>query len=121
MKNIQGGISAMRKLKGFERTYLRGLAHSLRPVVQVGRGGLSGEVMASIDEALAARELIKIKFNEFKEEKKAFSKEIEEATKSEMVGMIGNTAVFFREHPDEAKRRVRLPARGKKSGLPKAG
>jgi RNA-binding protein len=111
----------MRKLKGFERTYLRGLAHSLRPVVQVGKSGLSGEVMASIDEALTARELIKIKFNEFKEEKKAISKEIEETTKSEMVGMIGNIAVFFREHQDEAKRRIRLPAKGKKSEPSKAG
>ena len=111
----------MRKLKGFERTYLRGLAHSLRAVVQVGRSGLSGKVMASIDEALTARELIKIKFNEFKEEKKAISKEIEETTKSEMVGMIGNMAVFFREHPDEAKRRIRLPVRGKKNELSKAG
>jgi RNA-binding protein len=111
----------MRKLKGFERTYLRGLAHSLKPVVQIGKSGLSGEVMVSIDEALTGRELIKIKFNEFKEEKKALSKAIEESVKSEMVGMIGNIAVFFREHPDEAKRRIRLPVKGKKSEPSKAG
>jgi RNA-binding protein len=103
----------MLELKGFERTYLRGLAHNLKPVVQIGKGGITDEVTASINEALAARELIKVKFIDFKEEKKAISKEIEENTKSEMVGMIGNIAIFFREHADYAKRKIKLPQKGK--------
>ena len=64
-------VKKMRNLKGFERTYLRGLAHSLKPVVQIGKSGLKNEVVVSIEEAFSARELIKIKFNEFKEEKKS--------------------------------------------------
>ncbi len=109
----------MQKLKGFERTSLRGLAHSLRPVVQIGKSGLKNEVVESIEEAFSARELIKIKFNEFKEEKKALSKEIEELTRCEMVGMIGNIAIFFKENADETKRRIKLPVKGKTSGIHK--
>jgi RNA-binding protein len=109
----------MQKLKGFERTYLRGLAHSLKPVVQIGKSGLKKEVVDSIEEAFSARELIKIKFNEFKEEKKALSREIEEMTRSEMVGMIGNIAIFFKENADETKRRIKLPVKGKPGGIRK--
>ncbi|HEY9161175.1 MAG TPA: YhbY family RNA-binding protein [Desulfomonilia bacterium] len=110
----------MRKLKGFERTYLRGLAHSLKPVVQIGKNGLKNEVVGSIEEAFSTRELIKIKFNEFKEEKKTISKEIEEITGSEMVGMIGNIAIFFKENDDETKRRIKLPAKVTSRGIHKS-
>ena len=110
----------MLKLKGFERKYLRGLAHNIKQVVQIGKSGVTDEVTTSINEALAARELIKVKFNDFKEEKKAISKEIEEITKSEMVGMIGNIAIFFREHADDAKRKIRLPQKGKPRELRKS-
>jgi RNA-binding protein len=110
----------MQKLKGFERTYLRGLAHSLKPVVQIGKSGLKNEVVESIEEAFSARELIKIKFNEFKEEKKTISKEIEDATGSEMVGMIGNIAIFFKENADATKRRIKLPVKGKSGGILKS-
>ena len=57
----------MQELKGSQKKYLRGLAHSLNPVVTIGRGGLSRQVIRSIDEALETHELIKIKFQEFKE------------------------------------------------------
>jgi RNA-binding protein len=108
----------MRKLKGFERTHLRGLAHKLKPVIQIGKNGLTEEVVQSICDALAARELIKVKFNEFKEEKKPISTEIEMKAKCEMVGMIGNVSIFFREQPDEAKRRIKLPVKGRKRERP---
>jgi len=110
----------MRKLKGFERTYLRGLAHSIKPVVQIGKSGLSDEVTASIKEALAARELIKIKFNEYKEEKKQLAAEIEKVTASEMAGMVGNVAIFYKENDDTAKRKIKLPVKDKKSEIKKA-
>ena len=110
----------MHKLKGFERTYLRGLAHGIKPVVQIGKGGLTDEVIASIREALAARELIKIKFNEHKEEKKELAGQIEEVTDSEMAGMVGNVAIFFKENDDTAKRKVKLLVKDKKSEIKKA-
>lgn len=99
----------MKSLAGSQRTYLRGLAQSLRPVVQVGKNGLTPELIKTVDEALGTHELIKVKFIEFKEEKKALSREISEQTSSEAVGLIGNIAIFYRQHKEKEKRRVILP------------
>jgi len=97
------------KLKGTEKKYLRGLAHHLKPVILVGKGGLTDMVLDSIDLALDDHELIKVKFNEFKEEKKALSRQIEEKAKAELVGLIGNVAIFYRETADKNKRKINLP------------
>lgn len=94
------------KLKGTQRKYLRGLAHGLKPVIQIGKHGVSADVVAHIDQALADHELIKIKFNEFKEDKEDLSADIARRTASELVGMIGNVAIFYRENPEREKKIV---------------
>lgn len=98
----------MNKLTGTQRKYLRGIAHNLRPSILIGYEGISTAVIKSIDKALDDRELIKVKFNKFKEEKEAFCVNIENATKSEMVGLIGNVAIFYREQSDPEKRKIKL-------------
>lgn len=99
----------MEKLKGSQRKYLRGLAHKLKPVVQVGKQGVTEELLVAVREALDAHELIKLKFMEFKEEKLALSQEIAQRTDSELIGMIGNIAMFYRAHPDREKRKIKVP------------
>ncbi len=99
----------MRKLKGFERKYLRGLANRLDPLVFVGKQGVSDTVIAAVDETLEARELVKLRFIEFKKERKELAAVIEDRTRSEMVGMIGHVAIFYRQHKDEEKRSITLP------------
>ena len=98
----------MEKLKGSARKYLRSLAHSLKPVVIVGQKGLGGQLTASVDTALNDHELIKVKFLEFKEEKKEIAEEIAGATKSEVVGIIGNIAIFYRQHRLPELRKIKL-------------
>jgi RNA-binding protein len=95
-----------KKLKGLQRQYLRGLAHRLNPVVQIGKHGVSDEAVAEIDQALTDHELIKIRFNEFKEDKKNLSAGIADRSGSELVGMIGNVAIFYRENPEKTKKIV---------------
>ncbi|HOD35975.1 MAG TPA: YhbY family RNA-binding protein [Syntrophales bacterium] len=95
-------------LKGSEKKHLRGLAHGLKPLVQVGKKGLTDELVASVDLSLADHELVKVRFLEFREEKKALSETIAARTGSELAGLIGNVAVFFRSNPDPAKRRIKL-------------
>jgi RNA-binding protein len=103
----------MEALKGFQKKYLRGLAHALRPVVIVGRQGVTGSLLKSVDQALNDHELIKIKFNEFKEKAKKAEilAKIEAATGCQVAGMIGHTAICFRSHPDPEKRVISLPTR----------
>ena len=97
----------METLKGSERKFLRGLAHGLKPVVQVGKGGLTAVVIAAVDAALGDHELVKVKFLDFKEEKKELSAEIGSRTGSELVGLIGNVAIFYRRQADPSKRKIK--------------
>lgn len=98
-----------KSLAGSQRTYLRGLAHKLRPVIQVGKNGITEELIKAVDDALNIHELIKIKFVDFKEERKELSDNIAGQTSSEAVGLIGNVAIFFRQNTDEKKRKITLP------------
>ncbi len=105
----------MKTLKGFEKKYLRGLAHDLKPVVLIGKEGITDGIVRAAVEELSQHELIKIKFNDFKEknQKETLSGELVVRTGSSQVGMIGHTAILFRPQTDPAKRRIPLPAKGK--------
>ena len=99
----------MKSLTGAQRKYLRGRAHGLNPVVQVGKQGITPELIKAVNEALDSHELIKVKFVEFKEERRELSSEIAAGTQSELAGLIGNVAIFYRPHPREDKRKITLP------------
>jgi RNA-binding protein len=100
-------------LKGFQKKYLKGLAHGMKPVVFVGQKGFSPSVIKAVEEALNTHELIKVKFIEFKEkdQKKKISDAIEKETASGVVGMIGHMTIFYRQHKDPEKRKITLPSR----------
>ncbi len=98
----------MSKLTGKQRKFLRGEAHSLNPVVQIGQNGLTDKVLESINTALEARELIKVKFVDFKDEKKEIAEEIAQKTKSELVGTIGHVIILFRQSKKEKNQKIDL-------------
>ena len=97
-------------IKGSQKKYLRGLAHSLKPLVIIGIDGVNLTVIKALDLALSDHELVKVKFNKFKEEKKELAAELEFATKSIMVGLIGNVAIFYRMSEDKEKRKIKFPS-----------
>jgi len=99
----------MIKLTGAQRKYLRGLANPLKPTILIGKSGLSLQVLAAIDSALDSHELVKLKFIEFKEEKKELARVIEQKMDCEMAGMIGHVAIFYRPNKDQDKRKITLP------------
>ena len=101
----------MVKLTGADRKYLRGLAQPLKSVVQVGKAGVTQGLIGTVTRALDTHELIKVRFVEFKKEKRELSKEIAQRTRCEIAGMIGHIVILYREQPDEEKRRIRLPRR----------
>jgi RNA-binding protein len=100
-------------LKGYQKKYLRGVAHGIKPVVQIGKEGITEGVIRATDEGLALHELIKIKFINPKEKdlKETITAEVAAKTGSEPVGMIGHTAILYRQQADPAKRRIALPGR----------
>ncbi len=100
----------MRMLSGAQRKYLRGLAHGLKPVIQVGKNGLTEGLVASVDDALSSHELIKVRFVDFKDQKREICEAIDAELGSERVGMIGHVATFFRAAKDPEQRNIRLPS-----------
>ena len=99
----------MSGLTGRQRKYLRGLAHSLDPLVHVGQKGLTEGVLAEADLALDHHELVKIKIAADREERQAVAAEIAERLGAELVGSIGTVAILFRRNPDREARKIRLP------------
>ena len=99
----------MGELKGSQRKYLRGVAHGYKPLVQIGKEGLSDGVIDAIDTALEAHELIKVKIAAERDEREQFVPLIEERASCECVGTVGRMAILFREHPDPEKRKISLP------------
>ncbi len=106
----------MSDLSGAQKKYLRGLAHGLKPVVHVGRNGLTETVFESLDQALDSHELIKVKFSRsgafsgHRDEKRQLAASIDARLRSTQVGAIGHVAIFFRQARDPEKRAIRLPA-----------
>jgi RNA-binding protein len=98
----------MDKLKSSQRKDLRSQAHHLKTLVIIGAKGVTDQLIVSVDLALKDHELIKVKFGEFKERKKEISGQIAQATKSEVVGIIGNIAIFYRQNPEPEKRKIKI-------------
>ncbi|MFZ0242844.1 MAG: ribosome assembly RNA-binding protein YhbY [Desulfobacterales bacterium] len=100
-------------LSGFQKKYLKGLAHGLKPVVFIGQAGLTDAVIENADAALKKHELVKVKFIAFKEknQKSDLIAAFGRRTAAELVGSIGHTAIFFRPHPENGQNRIVLPTR----------
>ncbi len=96
-------------MKGSNREFLRSKAHPLKPLVFVGKQGVTDSLLVAVNENLTAHELIKVKFNDLKDRKRAIAEEIADRTESELVGIVGNIATFYRQHPEEDKRRIHPP------------
>lgn len=101
----------MDRLKGFQKRFLRGVAHALKPVVFVGQKGFTPSLVDAMDDALDHHELVKVKFVDFKEKEKklVLVEQIEKTVPCEMVGLVGHIATFFRQQADPEKRRINLP------------
>ncbi len=81
-----------------QKQYLKGMAHSLKPVVLLGQQGLTEGVLAEIDAALAHHELIKVKVaGEDRETKLLIAQAIVRETRAAQVQMMGNTLTLFRQ------------------------
>jgi RNA-binding protein len=85
-------------LTGAQRQFLRGRAHALEPVVQVGHAGVTPGVVRSVVEALATHELIKVRLHQ-PEDKRAAARELAEQSGAALCGLIGHTVILYRPHP----------------------
>jgi RNA-binding protein len=85
-----------------ERAHLKARAHALEPVVRVGHAGLTDAAVASIDRALEAHELIKVRLGEGEREERAeMSAAIGARTGAALVQRVGRVLVLWRPRPVE--------------------
>ena len=97
----------MNTLSAQQRKYLKGLAHSLKPVVTIGPGGLSPGVVAELDRNIARHELMKIKLPAGeKAGRRAMLDAACDAVGASAVTLIGRTGILYRAAENA---RIRLP------------
>ena len=88
-----------------QRAYLKGLAMTMDPILQIGKGGISPEVTQSVAEALAARELIKIHvLQNCMDDLGEMASTLAERTRSQVVQVIGRKIVLYKEGKDDKKK-----------------
>ncbi len=80
-----------------QKRYLRGLAHTLKPVVMIGKNGLTETVLAEIENALEHHELIKVRVSGLeKADRTQMLNEISEKSNSDLIQVIGHIGGFYR-------------------------
>ena len=89
-------------MKGAQRRQLRGLAHSLKPIIQVGHGGVTDMLVQQLATALYDHELVKVRvLNNFDGELEEVAEALTKATESACVQQIGHILLFYKANPDK--------------------
>lgn len=115
-------LAKPRELTGKERRTLRALGHSLSPVVQIGKGGLSKGVTKELQGALAAHELIKVQLlGECPLERTEAGSRVCAATGATVVQTLGKMLLFYKPNLEKPKLTLEHPVRdaGEPLGKPK--
>ena len=97
-------------LTGAQKTYLRGLGQRLQAALKVGKGGVGPDFLKELQRHLNSIELVKLRFlSADRDERAALCAQIADEGRCVWVGAVGHTALFYRQQPDEAKRKITLP------------
>jgi RNA-binding protein len=97
----------MQQLTGKQVRFLRGLGHHLQPVVMIGKDAISEALLASLEEALAAHELIKVKLQEgCPLDRREAATSLAEKTGAAAAQVLGKTILLYRQGE---KPKINLP------------
>ena len=78
---------------------LKARGQLLKPTLRVGKEGLTPQFIAALDDALKHHELLKVKFDQLKDQKKELAPQLAEKTGSHLVTRVGNVVVLYRPKP----------------------
>jgi RNA-binding protein len=82
---------------------LKAQALRLKATLKIGKEGLSPHFLAALDKVLNHHQLVKVKFDEFKEQKKELAPQLAEKSRSHLVTRVGNVVVLYRPKLVEEK------------------
>ena len=95
-------------LSSKQRAFLRSMANTMDPIMQVGKGGVGEELITSVDNALEARELIKMSvLDTAPVNAREAADALEAATGADVVAVVGRRFVLYR--PSKKKKKIELP------------
>lgn len=91
-----------------QRAYLKSLAMTMDPIINIGKSSVTPELVASVDEAIEKRELIKLGvLKNCIDDPRVIAETIAERTKSQVVQVIGKKIVLYRKN--QKKPKIELP------------
>jgi RNA-binding protein len=97
-------------LTSAQKAHLRGLGQTLADHLDVGRTGLTPELLAELGRLLARHELVKVRFHGAdRHERAALGERIAAEGGCACVGAVGHTALFFRRNENPKAQRIALP------------
>ena len=88
-------------LTSSQRRALKAQAQRLKAGLKLGKEGLSPQFLAALDQMFQHHELIKVKFDDLKDQKKELAPQIAEQSQSHLVTRVGNVVVLYRPKPPE--------------------
>ncbi len=89
-------------MNGKQKRYLRGLAHSLKPLLHIGKAGLTEAFLKELEASLDRHELLKVKvLEEAPDDKKGCAAQLEGFHGIQVVQTMGRTLTLYRPHPEE--------------------
>jgi RNA-binding protein len=91
----------MERLPNPQVRSLKAQAQRMKASLKVGKEGLSEKFMAALDHELTLHQLVKVKFDDFKEQKKELTPQLAEKTQSHLITRVGNVVVLFRPAPEK--------------------
>jgi RNA-binding protein len=94
----------MLQLTNAEIRALKARAQRLKATLKIGKEGVSAQFLAALSHELRHHELVKVKFDDFKAQKKELAPQVAEKSDSHLVTRVGNVIVLYRPKPAEAKR-----------------
>lgn len=84
-------------LSSSEKKALRGQAMSLKPLIQIGKSGISPAVISAMDKALDEKHLVKVRMiNDDRDQRAEWAKQLSQECPSEITGQVGKTYSFYR-------------------------
>ena len=93
-----------------QRSELRAEAHHLTPTVHLGHNGVTPALIQSLDDALRARELVKVQLGRQAElDPREIAGQLAAESKADVVQVIGKTATLYRENPELPRREGKAP------------
>ncbi len=92
-----------------KRNYLRKIAHHIDVSVMVGKGGADERVLKALDESLKSHELVKVRFQSFKDEVRELGEKMAHSVQADLVTTVGHVAIIYRRNKDEKDRVIYIP------------